>query len=116
MNALSLFVSSLAFLLFNILLCSCNGRIRRKVEKAHDQLQSSVFDNGEINAAKDGCSVSRRKRETPSQIVAKAVDFRGSTDDGVGKSFLHSGNQRLDRILACDFAIGRAKLTFFRPH
>src|SRR5262245_16399894 len=102
MNALSLFVWSLVFLPFHCLrrLCLGTGGIRRKVKKAHDQLQFSVLDYCEIHAAQNRGSVSRRKSESPAQVIAKAVDFRGSPDNRVGKSFLYSGNQRGNRVLA----------------
>jgi hypothetical protein len=50
-------------------------RFRSKVKKAHDQLQFSVFDYGEIHAAKNGYSVGGRKREPPSQVIAKPSIF-----------------------------------------
>jgi hypothetical protein len=66
-----------------------------KVEKAHNQLQFSVFDYGEIDAAENWCSVRCGERKTPAQVIAKAVEFCGSADDGVRKPLLYSGNQRL---------------------
>jgi hypothetical protein len=79
---------------------SCVDLIRRKVEKAHDQLQFSIFDHGEVHTTNNRCSNSFPYCETPPQVIAEAVDFCRSADSGVWKLFVHASDQRVDPVEA----------------
>src|SRR4030095_1142765 len=88
----------------------------RKIEKAHDQMELPVFDQCEITTAKDRRAIGFRKRETPSPVVAKAVDFGSATDTRLRKSLLNAGNDVNYRFTTFNLSVRRTKFASFRPN